>query len=117
FGVMFFALHRDVHFHLFISRFIRDFFWRSFEPFVQPFGHLLDFLLLCRDHFLREFPKLRAFGVIASKLRHLNSATMMLDHLLQETLLEFRAFQRFKRSVHWIRLSARIVSKDARDTT
>jgi len=39
---------------------------------------------------------------------------MMLNHLLQEALLEFRAFERFKRSVHWIRLSARIVSKDAR---
>src|SRR2546430_17255006 len=28
-GVMFFAQHRRVHFHLFVSRFVRDFFWRS----------------------------------------------------------------------------------------
>src|SRR5207249_4626490 len=63
-GISFSAEHRHVHFHLFFSRFVRDFFWRSFEPLVQPFRHQLDSLLLCRDHFLREFPKLRAFGVI-----------------------------------------------------
>src|SRR6266496_2922691 len=113
-GVMFFAQHRRVHFHLFVSRFVRDFFWRSFEPVVQPFRHLLDFLLLGRDHFLREFPKLLAFGVIASKLGHLESAAMMLDHLLQKALLEFRAFERFERSIHWIGFSVRIVGKCAR---
>jgi len=34
---------------------------------------------------------------------------MMLDHLLQKALFEFRAFERLERSIHWIGFSVRVV--------
>ena len=61
-----------------------------------------------------ELLKLGPFGMIADKLGHLESAAMMLNHLLQKALLEFRAFERFERSIHWIGFSVRVVRKSAR---
>src|SRR5437762_7754107 len=105
--------HRHVHLHFLVGGWVRDLFRRSVVPAFQPAAHLLDLLLLIRDHLAREIAQFGSCRLSTGEFRHLNPAAMMLNHLLQETLLELGAFQRLERSIHGIRLPAWVVRKSA----